>query len=85
MTRLKTLTRKTTRVRTERKLTVSNTNVFVPTFDGMKTCRLTLVPAPTSPPPSIPPLPAIFAFHLALKRGFTDDSVETTDFHPLTG
>ena len=80
MTLLKTLTRKTTRVRTERKLTVSNTNVFVPTFEGMKTCLLTL-----TPPPSIPPTPAILAFHLALKQGVMDVSVETTDFHRLTG
>ena len=38
MTLLNTLTRKTAKVRTERKLTVSKTNVFVPKFDGTKTC-----------------------------------------------
>ena len=53
MTLLNTLTRKTARVRMERKLTVSKTKVFVPKLVGTKICRpvsssLTLVPAVVS-------------------------------------
>ena len=74
MTLLNTLTRKTARVRMERKLTVSKTKVFVPKLVGTKICRpvsssLTLVPAVVSCCRRSPPPPAILACHLILKHG----------------
>ena len=73
MTLLNTLTRKTARVRMERKLTVSKTKVFVPKLVGTKIClpvssSSTLVPAVFSCCRRSPPPPAILACHLILKH-----------------
>ena len=70
MTLLNTLTRKTAKVRMERKLTVSKTKVFVPKLVGTKICLSALSSASTLVPrwKIPPPPPSILACHLVLKH-----------------